>query len=517
MYKVLLVDDERTILEGIARIVDWEAAGTTLCGTARNGLEAWEFVTTGEPDIVISDIRMPGMDGIALAERVSREFPHIRIILLSGYGEFAYAQSAMQFGVKHYLLKPCNETKIAEALAEVVKELGQQREKEQFVANMREGMRKVLPHVKEQFLKEFVTNKTYGSRDWAYYRQLFGFDWADEPVRLLLFQLEGTFAYEHLFAVKNISEDLLRHTVLSSTVGDHVLVVLKDVVPSPQLHERIAAIRETFRSYYKIDVTAALSEPGDFIDARKLYNEALACLQYRFYLGEGTLITQRDVMPAESDAPHELQLEPDRLLLRVKAGLWDEASGEIDAFFQALTDLRLSVSVASSYVVQWFVAIIRLGSPEQTGRYMERLVALSKAGTLPAAQALFKETAQAITERHYEANRSKHSAIVGKVIEIVDKHLGDPELSLSGVAHQMLYMNADYLGKLFKKETGEKFSNYVMKARIAKAKEALEEQADMKIFELAERLGFGDNPQYFSQVFKKYVGCTPSEYGKTNG
>lgn len=103
MYKVLLVDDERIILTGISRIVNWNSCGTELAGTARNGLEAMDFIAAAPPDIIISDIRMPGMDGLELVAKVKAINPNIRFILLSGFSEFDYAKTAMQYGVKHYL------------------------------------------------------------------------------------------------------------------------------------------------------------------------------------------------------------------------------------------------------------------------------------------------------------------------------------------------------------------------------------------------------------------------------
>ncbi|MCZ8514715.1 response regulator transcription factor [Paenibacillus filicis] len=515
MYKVLLVDDERIILDGISSVVDWKGAGTVLAGTARNGLDAFELIQRDPPDIVISDIRMPGMDGLELSAKVAESYPGIKLILLSGFGEFEYARSAMQYGVRHYLLKPCNENSIAQALRELVLELDRERKREQFVSRIREGLNKVLPHVKEQFLKEFVTNKTYGGRDWEYYRSLFGLDLEDHMVRLLLFRLEGDFEFEHLFAVKNIAEELLEKTILSSTVGEHVLMVVLDTEPVDELHARIGRIRETFLQYYRIELTAALSEPGEITRARSLYKQTLECLNHRFYVGEGSLITKQDLLRAGRNESSDFTFEEDDVLLPVKTGCWDDAAREIDRFFAAVAGLRSDITTAKSYVIQLFMAMIRLGDAGALPNGMDKLVQLMELDTLQAIQAFFKETARGITLSHYEQTRSKHSAIVGKVIGIIGEHLGDPGLSLNWVAHRMLYMNSDYLGKLFKKETGEKFSNYVMKVRIAKATELIGQRSDIKIFELAEQLGFGDNPQYFSQVFKKNVGCTPSEYMKS--
>lgn len=515
MYKVLLVDDERIILNGISRIVNWEASGTVLAGTARNGLEAFDFITNHSPDIVISDIRMPGMDGLELVAKAMERYPHLRFILLSGYSEFDYARTAMQYGVKHYLLKPCNESAIESALSEVVEELRQTEGKEQFVQNLKYGMQKVMPHVKEQFLKEFVTNKTYGSKDWEYYCKLFDLELEGRPVRLVLFQLEGAFEFEHLFAVKNIAEDLLQRPLLSSTIGEHVLVLMEDDGQTEDLYNRLTEVRKTFLGYYKMDLTMAVSEPGEMPQARRMYRETLECLNHRFYLGEGSLITARDIHGEEVRYPRELTYNEEQLLLPIKSGHWQEAEGEIDAFFTQLADMRLDMQTSKSYIIPCYMAMIRHGAPEKLHAYMDKLVPMLELQTIHAIKQVFKGAAKEITERHYTENKCKHSAIIAKVIDVIEANIGNSDLSLNWVANHMLYMNADYLGKLFKKETGEKFSNYVIKLRISKAAERIAHQEDIKIFELAEQLGFGDNPQYFSQVFKKYVGCTPSEYIKS--
>jgi len=174
----------------------------------------------------------------------------------------------------------------------------------------------------------------------------------------------------------------------------------------------------------------------------------------------------------------------------------------------------LDIHMTKSYVIQQFVSLIRLGDPLQMNRYYSQMAELVEMNTLQAIQALLEATVRELTRYHYERNVVKHTSIVRKVIAIVDEQFGNSELSLNLVAHEMLYMNADYLGKLFKKETGEKFSNYVMKARVKRATELMSSDPDIKIFEMAEKLGFGDNPQYFSQVFKKQMGSTPSEYMK---
>ncbi|MFC4597577.1 response regulator transcription factor [Cohnella hongkongensis] len=514
MYKVLLVDDEKIILDGISQMLDWESLGTRLAGTAANGVDARERIRELAPDIVISDIRMPGMDGLELVAAVNRERSDVRFVLLSGFGEFDYASKAMQYGVKHYLLKPTNERKIAEALTEIVRELETERRRERFVQDMKQELSKVMPHVKEQVLKEFVTNKTYGSRDWDYYRKLFRFE-IERPVRLLLFQAEGANAeFEHLFAIKNIAEDLLETTLLGTTIGNHALILIEDAIAPEALFRKLEEIRAIFQTYYKMDATIALSEPDRITQARSLYRETLRCLNYRFYLGEGGVIASKDTGEPERGTADLFGFEPERLTMPVQSGDREEAEQALADLMRELKRGQADIDMTKSHVVQQFVSLIRLGDPQRMERYYCQLAELAGMDTLQAMQAVLEETVRELAQFHYERHVVKHTSIVRKMIDIVEEQLGNSELSLNQVAGEMLYMNADYLGKLFKKETGEKFSNYVVKARIRKATELWAANPEIRIFEMAERLGFGDNPQYFSQVFKKQMGCTPSEYAK---
>ena len=174
----------------------------------------------------------------------------------------------------------------------------------------------------------------------------------------------------------------------------------------------------------------------------------------------------------------------------------------------------LGIDMTKSYVIQQYVSLIRLTDPDGMQEHYARIPEIAEMSTLQAIQSFLEKTVREITPRNFEQNKVKYNAIVRKVVEIIEEQLGNSELTLNLVANDMLYMNADYLGKLFKKETGEKFSNYIMKLRMKRATEMMASNPDIKIFEMAERLGFGDNPQYFSQVFKKQIGCTPSEYMK---
>ncbi|AEI43094.1 response regulator transcription factor [Paenibacillus mucilaginosus] len=514
MYKVLLVDDEFIILDGISSVVDWGAVGTELSGTAENGVEALEFVRRNPPDIIITDIRMPGMDGLELVAAVSKEYPQISFVLLSGFSEFDYAQTAMQYGVKHYLLKPCSEEKLVEALTELVAEIRERDDREGFVRSIKLSLERVMPHAKEQFLKEFVTNKTYGAREWDYFKEVYGLPFQSQTVRLLLIELEGEHEYEHLFAVKNIAEDIFPNPLLSSTAGGHVLLLMEDTLPQEELFERIDMVRSTFMRYYRTDLTAALSEPGQLTQARRLYKQTIECLNHRFYLEEGSLITERDIS-IQGDADHHgFTYDEERLIMPIKAGAWQDAERELLLVFRQLGELRLDIAATKSYVIQLFMAMIRLCDPERMSGYLTQLTGILDSTKLQSMHHLVMSVAEEITRERYERNRNKQSQIVMTVKKIVERHLHDETLSLQMVAKE-IFMNPDYVGKMFKKETGEKFTNFVLRSRIELALEKIRRSSEqLTISELAEKTGFGDNTPYFSKIFKRYTGYSPSEYRK---
>lgn len=512
MYKVLLVDDERIILEGISNFINWESYQAALVGTAKNGVEAYRMIEEKVPDIVITDIKMPGMNGVELVKKVHEKYPDIRFIMLSGFAEFDYAKQAMEYGVKHYLLKPCNENSIIQALTECIEEIEEVQSKDQFILEMKQRIEKMLPYAKEQLLKEFVTKDSYGSKELEYYQQLFHIELQDPLVKLILFQIEELIEYELLFVIKNITENTFNNIILSCTVGQHFLLMIDSSAQTDHLLEQIEQVREQFHQYYQRDITIAISEEGKMVSARQLYQQTLECLQHRFYLGEGSIITQTDITTQPIRENH-LQFDEQKFCLLVKSGRWDDANRELEQFFQQLVQLRLDIQTTKSYVIQLFNGMIRICSPEQMKEYLRVMPELLELDTIHSMHVFFSEIAEEITLQFYEQNRSKHSAIIQKVLEIIENELGNQHLSLNFIANERMFMSPDYLGKLFKKEMGERFSTYITKRRMEQAIQLIDQEKDVKIFEVAEKLGFTDS-QYFSQVFKKQTGFTPSEYKK---
>ncbi|WP_078544586.1 response regulator transcription factor [Litchfieldia alkalitelluris] len=513
MYRVLLVDDERIILEGISRIINWNELGTNLIGTARNGLEAYDFITREEPDIVICDIQMPGMNGLELVELVSKEKPFIKFIILSGFNDFNYAKQAMEYGVKHYLLKPCNEKNIADALLKLIADLNRDAKREQFLMETKSRLDQVQPLVKKQLLKEFISSKPESNRGGIqFYEKLLRMNFQEEFIRLVIFRIEGEFHYEHMFVIENLGEDLFSQSILSTSIGDNVLFLINEQGFN-QLQMKIEQLRDHFNDIYGMDMTVALSEVDCITQVRRLYLEALECLNHRFYLGEGSIISKSDIH--QDQRTNDYEYDGQSLCLFIKSGNLEKVESEITSFFHDLTKSRFPINLVRSYVMQVFLVIIQQSDSSKIQHYMEKMSKLIDMDTIQQMEEFFLFTAKEITQVHYDRHKSNHSDIIQKIMGLVEENLANTELSLKWVAHKV-YMNADYLGKLFKQETGQKFSSYVTQMRVNKAIEQIHLMEEVKVFEIAEMIGYGDNPQYFSQVFKKLTGYSPSEYKKAN-
>lgn len=228
--------------------------------------------------------------------------------------------------------------------------------------------------------------------------------------------------------------------------------------------------------------------------------------------GEGSLITKDDLATSDLKEGDELDLDVEELCMLIKAGNREKAAEEVDRLFSILAVQRHEIAVTRSYVLQLYAAMIRLCPQEERTDFTAQMASLSEMDTLSELQEFVKNAAERLTALYYKRNIYRQSSTVDKMIGIIEENYHKSDLSLNGVANEMLYMNSDYLGKIFKRVTGDNFSHYVNRYRIERAAEYIRREGDVKVFELAEMFGFGGNAQYFSQVFKKWSGTTPSEY-----
>ncbi|WP_407272297.1 response regulator [Radiobacillus sp. PE A8.2] len=519
MYRVLLVDDERTILEGISTIVDWESQGVLLAGTAMNGLDAMEFITEQEPDIVISDITMPGLDGIQLLEKVREDFPAIKWIFLSGFSEFEYAQKAMRFGVKHYLLKPCNENYITQALSDIVKELEEQKQKHLYLEDIEKKADEFSYQEQEIIFKELLTNVERSDDKVDYFKKLMKDKLSVEGnVRLLLFHLESPYKFERLALLKETVAEVLgvRIFITYTGVGNDLIVLINDDLMEGQLKDLIVNVQSNYIRHDKLGATIIVSDMCDIYMMNQVYHDMYKQLGQRFYLGAGCIILPNNQRVFSNNDKLLYSYDMEKLILLVKSSHYEDVLSELDYLFSEIEGLQLKPSLVKSYFIQLYLAIAKKSVRHYQEDYLIEVSRLEEMATLEAFKRFFEEVCLYIIQINKQTKGSRYSAVVARMIEEIERNLENPTLSLQWMANEKLFMNSDYLGKLFKKEVGERFSSYVTNTRIERAVRIIEQENDIKVFELAERLGFGNNSQYFSQIFKRITGCTPSDIIKSS-
>ncbi|WP_028560082.1 response regulator transcription factor [Paenibacillus pinihumi] len=349
-YRVLIVDDERMAREGIAEAIDWNALGMDLIGTAVNGQQALDQLNELDPDVVITDIKMPVLDGLQFIEQGSRLKPGVVFIVLSGFGEFELATQAMRFGVRRYLLKPSDEHEITEAL-----------------------------------------------------------QWSKDEV-------------------DSIRGSLLKHNPIFVTPPKQHQQIISSSIPSDLMGAIVDGDEERLMQVSRLWIEQLLSEGVSLQDIQDNNNQILTYLRNGLKLEYGVSTTHTVVM-----------------------------SQDIGAFQQELSRLY--------------------------------------------------------TSYHYR-KMDKKAMLVMKIKALTIQHIQNRQLSLQWLAQHYLFLNSEYLGKLFRQETGEKYTTFLTSTRMKKAKELLVLHLTMKIYEVAEQCGFDQDPQYFSNVFKKFYGYTPNEYRK---
>lgn len=333
MTRIIIVDDERVIRETIFSIVDWKSMGVEVAGVCKDGIEAYDMIMDEYPDIVMTDIKMPGLSGLDLIRNVCLADMDIVFIILSGYNDFEFAQAAMQYGVKHYLLKPCNENKIAEVMSASIEE--------------------------------------------CHRRRMLKFD-----------------------------------------------VLIRDIFDANQ------CIIETNKNKFM-------------------------------------------------------------------------------ALFSSLSDENLAKTILIRLLMQY---VCGQSNPTHAVQVTDYIISLNNCHTMGEIMVCADQLFTDILHDPYEQTNT--SDFINKLQDYVCEHLETTNLSLKWISENYLYMNVDYVSKQFVKQTGMKFSDFLAKERIKMAKQLILENKCNKIYIVAEAVGYGDNPHYFSQIFKKYMHMTPTDYIK---
>ena len=482
MYTLLIVDDEEIEREGMAQFIPWDSYEIKVVSTARNGAEGLEKIAKVRPDLAIVDIKMPVMNGIEMIRQAKEQYPDMTFVVLSGYGDYEFTSQAMELGVRHYILKPCDESKMIPVLNKAFAELEEARKKNARSEKLETEARLLKPYAREQLFRDLLLGKAQASSG---ARQLVDELGGEQRMVLLLdFRLKCGFDSLERYVVGNMLGDLLPDGTLLMTTGvDRDVLVLADAMAESSVETAVQVLKKEFKRFETLPMLSSASRTGTLAELSVLFRQAQELLQLNMDENEPALLR-----PSRNAALPETVNEIFDLEALRQTGSYEELLQELAFSFAKME--------AKDY------------RPQQRQKLCElawKLLFEDKAApedSLPA-------WADALTAAW---NHPQPDARSREIFLAIYENLPEPEFSLQTIAQQRLFMSEDHLRRIFSQMTGNRFSAYLEHCRITQARRLLEFQPDMKISRLAALVGYPLDGQYFSKVFRKICGVTPTEY-----
>lgn len=482
MHTLLIVDDEEIEREGMAQFIPWDSYEIKVVSTARNGAEGLEKIVKFRPDLAIVDIKMPVMNGIEMIRQAKEQYPDMTFVVLSGYGDYEFTSQAMELGVRHYILKPCDESKMIPVLNKAFAELEEARKKNARSEKLETEARLLKPYAREQLFRDLLLGKAQASSG---ARQLVDELGGEQRMVLLLdFRLKCGFDSLERYVVGNMLGDLLPDGTLLMTTGvDRDVLVLADAMAESSVETAVQVLKKEFKRFETLPMLSSASRTGTLAELSVLFRQAQELLQLNMDENEPALLR-----PSRNAALPETVNEIFDLEALRQTGSYEELLQELAFSFAKME--------AKDY------------RPQQRQKLCElawKLLFEDKAApedSLPA-------WADALTAAW---NHPQPDARSREIFLAIYENLPEPEFSLQTIAQQRLFMSEDHLRRIFSQMTGNRFSAYLEHCRITQARRLLEFQPDMKISRLAELVGYPLDGQYFSKVFRKICGVTPTEY-----
>ena len=535
MLKVFLVEDEYVVREGIKKI-DWNAHGYEFCGEASDGEIALPLIRKNSPDIVITDIKMPFMDGLELAGQIRKEFPDIEIIILSGYEEFSYAQEAISLGVSKYLTKPIGAHDLLRELDEIRETIEQKKLDREITLRYQHDMEEDTIKRRKDFFNDLVSGGSPVSELLERSDEL-GLDLRASRYCILLVtsyidahdQDEYENSYHEMYTRLHewvmtrtdvfmmFNRDLDGQAVLFK--ADDAETLKKNIETSCREFADIVSGYDHIRYYGGIGChVERLSELG------RSFDSASAAFAHRFFDKTNRIVDGKDLSEInisgsgsgsdeiELGAIDARKLDREGLVHFIKTGDRAECDYFVDEFIDSTCGEALQSMLFRQYVTMdvYFATIefvTGLGYGKDSVEAPD--AAMNVAADASSVREYCKRLLLAAIDLRDKVSHSKYKDVADKVIRYIEDHYADEDLSLNVLAEYVRF-SPNHLSMIFSQETGETFSKYLIDYRIGKAKEALK-CTSMKSSEIALQVGYRD-PHYFSYMFKKITGMTPTQY-----
>ena len=534
MLKVFLVEDEIVMREGIKNNISWEEEGFEFVGEASDGELAYPLIQKTQPDILITDIKMPFMDGLELSRLVRQELPDTKIIILSGYDEFEYAQEAISIGITDYLVKPIAGAKLLEAVKKVGKLVQEEQQQRLFLKTFEQERLENIQLSRQKLFRSLASGKRPVSELLKEGREI-GLDLVADRYNIVLLQIFSDHQVEGYSEERNAAEQAIEKmtekmkNILMVELGLEgwgFIIKETDEARSVEqtLDEFLEKLQEMIGTYEGIEYFAGVGRAvARLSELNRCFEEANRAFAYR-YLRTWNQVIYSEKEPGNASVDENLNLSAlnvekmDRKSVEqfLKTGLRGEVHHFIDEYFASLGEKNIQSLLLRQYVTMdmYFAAVAML---EQLG--YDRAELVHRCGDFQTMTTVFStvEQTKEYLQGEFESavdlreavSQKKYSSLLKDARAYIERNYDQEDISLNKAAASV-NLSPNHFSTIFNQETGQTFIEFLTEVRMERAKELLR-STSMKMSEIAFAVGYKD-AHYFSYLFKKTQDCTPREY-----
>ncbi len=531
MLKVFLVEDESVVREGLRDSIPWAQYGYEFSGDATDGEMALPQIRRIKPDILITDVKMPFMDGLALSKLVSAELPDTKIIIISGHGDFEFAREAIGIGVEQYLLKPITKASLLKTLEAVKKKIEEEREQKSYIKQFQLEAQEYEQYAQRKFFEQITSGALSVPQIYEQAKKLdIDIDAGSYNVVLFTVQPQAA-ASSYSQSLAELLEELMgfflrypEYLLFRCNLMTYAVLIKGAQETIGEISERCAENiqRRCAKGYTSLNWYVSIGEPVRRLSGlAQCFEKASQILSYRHFMPNQHILTSAVLRaPEASEEVHglaELDVNKvDAVLIRsfLQTGLMEEVEDFASEYLNALGGV-----IQLSMLRQYIMLNVRINAAIEVKSYgftqeefFESLDCLDyierEISDEELRHYIVEILQRAITLRE-KISGNQYRTILNRAIRFIDQNYTDENISLNVVA-KTINISANYFSGIFSQEIGLTFVEYVTQKRMELAKQLLR-QTSKRSGEIAFEVGYRD-PRYFSFIFKKTQGCTPSSF-----
>lgn len=537
MHTILIVDDEPITRNGLKTSIDWDSLGLNILGMMEDAESALPEIGIKKPEILLTDVRMPGMDGLELAQKAKAILPDLKTIFISGYDDVNYIRSALKMGAYDYILKPIDLSELTACLGRVIDRLDSEWMTKTNLNQLEREAARSKPLMKQRLLHMLIQG---GSSEEQIRNSFdyFGFNKANKACCVIVLspdegEVESCQGFQNNWpllelAIRNISEEIISEYTQCFIAEDsgskqHVALLSADDAHSlneTQLYEIAAKVSRLIKQHIQLNLSVGIGKAVESpLEVEASYLSAVQALAHRLYLGSGKILFYPEDSEKEDahEQKHSKAAASDKAEMQalLKSGDEKAINNWLTGYFERLaatqnTDVSFYRGQISQIIFEAYMVLHEqlAGTEESDLSHQKILDMLYETKSLAQMKKLIEGYCVDVNNLIKLKDDDDTKGLITQVKQAIQDQYNE-NITINDLAKDV-YLSPTYLCMLFRQEVGMTINNYHTKVRMDKAKELLGDYSN-KLYDICYAVGYS-NPSYFSRQFKKYTGMLPSDY-----